>query len=61
MPNENKILVTLRITVYAFSQTVLRKSGPGGAADVGELRRIGSQRFASAEQLVVSCEIWLTR
>jgi hypothetical protein len=26
--NGNKIPVTLRITVYAFSQTVLRKSGP---------------------------------
>ena len=29
--NENKILVDAPITAYAFSQTVLRKSGPCGA------------------------------
>jgi hypothetical protein len=29
---ENKIPVTLRITVYAFSRTAPRKSGPFGAA-----------------------------
>ena len=29
--NENKILVTERITVYAFSRTAPRKSGPFGA------------------------------
>ena len=29
--NGNKIPVTLRITVYAFSQTALRKSGPAGS------------------------------
>jgi hypothetical protein len=29
--NENKIFVTAPITVYAFSQTRLRKSGPFGA------------------------------
>ena len=30
--NENKICVMLRITVYAFSRTAPRKSGPFGAA-----------------------------
>jgi hypothetical protein len=30
-PNENKIRITAPVTVYAFSQTELRKSGPFGA------------------------------
>ena len=36
--NENKILVSSRITVYAFSQTALRKSGPFGAAEARSRR-----------------------
>src|SRR5271165_4763045 len=45
--NENKILVTLRITEYAFSRTAPRKRGPFGAVELkpqGKVSVLGHSR-----------------